>query len=233
MIRLVIASLALTLLLVIDPGATPADAPPTEAKPLRILTPRGGQTRQRVVTVKGTTPGTSNEQLTLVLNGVPLPLPASGGAFQTQQVLAPGWNSIRIERGKGAQREVDEVAVFARVPRKDLRIAMTWDTPGTDIDLWVTGPDGEKVFYSHKQGAAGGALDVDVTTGYGPETYTQARIQRGRYRVQAHYYGSGPPTRVTVTVIQHEGTSEERREVFRGILVRRNEILEVANFAAE
>ncbi len=47
------------------------------------------------------------------------------------------------------------------------------------MDLWVTGPDGEKVFYSNQRGKAGGTLDVDVTDGYGPETYTQARLQPG------------------------------------------------------
>ena len=85
-------------------------------------------------------------------------------------------------------------------------MTMTWDTDGTDVDLWVTGPDAEKILYSHRQGAAGGTLDTDVTTGFGPETYTQARLQRGTYRIQAHAYGIARPTRVEVTTVRFEGT---------------------------
>jgi uncharacterized protein YfaP (DUF2135 family) len=221
------ALLAASLLASAVPGSEPTAVPT-----LKILTPRGGQTSKRVVEISGRVAGVEAERLTLVLNGVPLSSPRYGETFKSNQVLAPGWNSIRVRaEAKGVSVE-DSVAVFARVPRKDLRIAMTWDTPRTDVDLWVTGPDKEKVFYSHSQGAQGGILDVDVTTGYGPETYTQARTQPGLYRIQAHFYGRGPPTRVTVTLIRGEGTARETRRIFRGTLLRKGEVLEVGTFTA-
>jgi uncharacterized protein YfaP (DUF2135 family) len=202
-----------------------------EALRIKITSPRGGQTSARLVEIKGEVAGYEGKRLTLVLNGVPLSIAHSGSTFATTQVIAPGWNTIRVRADRGTLHAEDEVAVFAQVPRKDLRIAMTWDTDGTDIDLWATGPDGEKVFYSNKQGKAGGTLDVDVTTGYGPETYTQARLPSGTYRVQAHYYGGAAPTRVTVTVLRGEGTASESRRIFRGILMRRGEVLEVGSFS--
>ena len=212
--------------------------PVAAEKPVRqpvvtITSPRGGQTRSRVIAIKGTLQGVQAERLTLVLNGVPLSIPRSTDAFETQQVLAPGPNTIRVIAEEEGAVAADQVTVHALVPPKDLRVTLTWDTPGTDVDLWVTGPDGEKVYYQHKQGAAGGTLDTDVTTGYGPETYTQARATVGTYRVQAHYYGGAPPTRVTLTVIRGEGTPREERRVFRGVLLKKDDVVEVGELVID
>jgi uncharacterized protein YfaP (DUF2135 family) len=204
------------------------EAPP--APTVRITAPRGGQTRARLVTIAGELQGVEAQRLTLVLNGVPLSIPAENEKFSTPQVLSPGWNTIRVVAGEDTKAASDEVAVYAMVPPKDLRVTLTWDTPATDIDLWVTGPDGEKVYYQQKQGKAGGTLDTDVTTGYGPETYTQARVQPGTYRVQAHYYGGGIPTRVTVTVVRGEGTETEERRVFEGVLLKASDVVQVGEF---
>lgn len=46
---------------------------------------------------------------------------------------------------------------------------LTWSGPG-DVDLHVLEPSGRHVYYNAKQGSAG-YLDVDNTTGYGPEHY--------------------------------------------------------------
>jgi uncharacterized protein YfaP (DUF2135 family) len=195
-----------------------------------ILSPRGGQTRERVVTIRGTVSGFTGERVTLVLNGVAMSVPRSGDGFSSPQVLAPGSNAIRAVVEEGGRTASDDVAVFARVPAKDLRVTLTWDTPATDVDLWVTGPDGEKVFYQQRQGKQGGTLDTDVTTGFGPETFTQARATPGTYRVQAHYYGGAAPTRVRVTVVRGEGTPQEERTELGGVLLRPQEVLEVGEF---
>lgn len=222
------AVLGAALVLAFGANLSPAPADDQGATPpfVRITGPRGGQTKERVVEVTGEVHGVTGKRLTLVMGGVPLSIPHDGGKFTTRQVLAPGWNSIRVIGTVGTGRVSDERAVYARVPRKDLRITMTWDTPNTDLDLWITGPDGEKVFYSHKQGKAGGVLDVDVTDGYGPETYTQARVQPGTYRVQAHYYSGNVPTRVELTVIRGEGTPTETRTTHRAILLKGKDLVE-------
>jgi uncharacterized protein YfaP (DUF2135 family) len=212
-------------------SSAPAPASPVEGPGrIRILAPRGGQTRDRVVAIRGTAVGVSAPRLTLVLNGVPLSIANDSGSFATEQVLAPGLNTIRVAAQDGAAVVQDEVALYARVPAKDLRVTLTWDTDHTDVDLWVTGPDGEKVFYQKKQGAQGGTLDTDVTSGYGPETYTQARLVPGAYRIEAHYYGGALPTRVVANVIRGEGTPEEERREFRAVLLEAGDVVVVGEF---
>lgn len=228
MVRLALVLLASCLVASVLPNVAAEEAAGTPS--LAITSPRGGQTRTRVIKIAGTLANVRSERLTLVLNGVPLSIPRSGDAFETEQVLAPGPNTIRVLAEEAGGTASDQVTVHALVPPKDLRITLTWDTPGTDVDLWVTGPDGEKIYYQHKQGAAGGTLDTDVTTGFGPETYTQARAAVGTWRVQAHYYGGAPPTRVTVTVVRGEGTAEEERRAFRDVLLKKDDVSEVAEF---
>jgi uncharacterized protein YfaP (DUF2135 family) len=219
--------LVLTAVLLLPASSLPAREAPVS---VRIESPRGGQTRDRIVTIRGTLSGYRGDRVTIALNGVPMTVPREGDAFSTTQVLAPGLNSIRASVEQAGVVASDEVAVHATVPAKDLRVTLTWDANATDVDLWVTGPDGEKVFYQHRQGAQGGQLDTDITTGFGPETYTQARAQPGAYHVQAHYYGGDVPLRCTVTVIQFEGTPDERREEMSGWLLKPGEVVEVGEF---
>jgi uncharacterized protein YfaP (DUF2135 family) len=212
-------------------GAAPRD-PAGTALAVRLESPRGGQTAERVASVRGRVEGYAGSRVTLVVNGVPLSVAVEGGRFEQPQVLSPGANSIRaVVEQNGASAE-DSVAVYASVPAKDLRVTLTWDTPGTDVDLWVTGPDGEKVMYSNRQGKAGGVLDTDVTTGFGPETYTQARAASGTYRVQAHYFRGAAPTRVTVTTVRFEGTPEEERREFHAVLWKTGDVAEVGEFSS-
>ncbi len=97
----------------------------------------------------------------------------------------------------------------------DVHIYLTWDTDRTDVDLWVTTPSGEKVFYGHKTGRGGEALFDDVTTGYGPESFTAKDARPGEYRVQVNYFsahrGAFPEARGEVMVVLDEGRPSERR----------------------
>lgn len=43
----------------------------------------------------------------------------------------------------------------------DVQVTLRWDTTD-DLDLWVTDPSGETIFYSHPASASGGKLDVDA-----------------------------------------------------------------------
>lgn len=93
-----------------------------------------------------------------------------------------------------------------------LQFGLAWNT-ATDIDLWVTDPSGEKIYYAHRNSAAGGYLDRDDTDGFGPENiYYRRNIPDGAYLVQAHYYGpsSGPSTEVTLKVSNGLGFTRSR-----------------------
>ena len=99
----------------------------------------------------------------------------------------------------------------------DVKVYLTWDTDKSDVDLWVTNPAGERVFYQHKEGRFGEALYDDVTTGYGPESFTAPHAQPGDYVVQVNYYGAGrsnfSEARGEVVVILDEGKPTESRKV--------------------
>ena len=71
----------------------------------------------------------------------------------------------------------------------DLRATLSWDADNTDIDLWVTDPNGERAFYGNALTYQGGRMSKDITSGYGPEEYSLKRAKPGKYTVQAQFYG--------------------------------------------
>lgn len=85
--------------------------------------------------------------------------------------------------------KIKEYILFnSQVPLMALHGTLTWDTSGTDVDFWITDPNGEKCYYANRTTASGLALDVDDTDGYGPENITTSTIIPGDYVVQIHYY---------------------------------------------
>ncbi|HVY89040.1 MAG TPA: VIT domain-containing protein [Hyphomonadaceae bacterium] len=100
----------------------------------------------------------------------------------------------------------------------DVRVVMEWNTPRTDLDLWVTEPKGEKVGYSSPASSWGGKLSGDVTNGYGPEEYLIHRAQAGIYEIRANTFASdrsnpnGPST-LTVRVYRNFGRPNQTEEL--------------------
>ncbi len=71
----------------------------------------------------------------------------------------------------------------------DLRAVLTWDADNTDIDLWVTDPNGEKAYYGNRMTRQGGRMSLDFTGGYGPEEFSLKTAMPGKYKVEANYFG--------------------------------------------
>ena len=71
-----------------------------------------------------------------------------------------------------------------------LRVVLRWDLNDTDIDLHVTDPHGEEVYYAHRNSYQGGAISRDFTAGYGPEEFILRTPKPGKYQVSVRYYGS-------------------------------------------
>ena len=71
----------------------------------------------------------------------------------------------------------------------DLRATLSWDADNTDIDLWITDPNGERAFYGNPLTYQGGRMSKDITSGYGPEEFSLKRAKPGKYVVQAQFYG--------------------------------------------
>lgn len=132
----------------------------------------------------------------------------------------------QLERVAKTNGKADDAANLAKSIKElqlkggtenDIKVYLTWDTDHSDVDLWVTNPAGEKVFYSHRNGKFGEALFDDVTTGYGPESFTAPRAAAGDYVVQVNYFGRGrsnfSEARGEVVVVLGEGKPEEKKFV--------------------
>ncbi|MBO4319406.1 MAG: DUF2135 domain-containing protein [Treponema sp.] len=100
----------------------------------------------------------------------------------------------------------------------DIRVVLTWNTDDCDIDLWVTDPDGEKCFYGNKLTQNGGRISRDFTRGYGPEEFCIKEAVKGKYKIEANYYGTTSQKILQPVVVQAEvytnfGTRLQKKEV--------------------
>jgi len=100
----------------------------------------------------------------------------------------------------------------------DIRIVMDWNMNNTDIDLWVTDPNGEKCYYSHNRTAIGGRISHDMTQGFGPEQFLLKKAIKGTYKIEINYYGDrqatiAGPTTIMAELFTHYGTSDEKKEI--------------------
>jgi hypothetical protein len=76
----------------------------------------------------------------------------------------------------------------------DVKITLTWDNTA-DLDLHVTDPDNETIYFQNPFSNSGGALDVDDVDGFGPENiyWQQNGAPEGIYTVYvAHLSGEVP-----------------------------------------
>lgn len=124
------------------------------------------------------------------------------------------------------------LAAMDRTSQHDIKVYLTWDTDRSDVDLWVTNPVGERVYYQKKQGSLGDALHDDITTGYGPETYAAPHAKPGTYLVQVNYFGVGrgniSEARGEVVVVLDEGKPSEQRHVLPYRLFNKDDTVTVA-----
>lgn len=119
-----------------------------------------------------------------------------------------------------AGRPVDLAALPPELVRPlpvALRVVLAWDADNTDIDLWVTDPNGEKAYYGHRLTWQGGRMSRDLTGGYGPEEFVLKAPKPGRYTVQAKFYGHrqqivAPATTLMLQLTTDFGSDGERSE---------------------
>jgi len=141
--------------------------------------------------------------------------------FERALELAPRETQTERELTLLAAKERHEKDDPRRDEKAELQIESMWDSNYTDVDLHVIEPDGEEVFYGHMNSKHEGALDHDITTGYGPETYTIPHSQKGPYRIVLHYF-AGDNTRVDNETLVHVivFVRGERRDLFVALTAR-------------
>ncbi|MGM0579771.1 MAG: VIT domain-containing protein [Bacteroidota bacterium] len=111
---------------------------------------------------------------------------------------------------------VDECFIY-HMPL-DIRIVIDWDANETDIDLWVTDPNGEKCSYQNKNTQLGARMSNDITAGYGPEEFRLKKAIEGNYNIEVKFYGSNKQTvldNVSVRAIVYTrfGFEDEQKEI--------------------
>ena len=173
-------------------------------------------------------------------------------ADQLWQVVSRPWNgrfpdidmtalaelNMVIERaarsGTPLQTEAYDKRLLRHLPL-DLRITLAWDADNTDIDLWVTDPNGEKAYYGHRLSHQGGRVSRDVTGGYGPEEFALRVAKPGRYTVQAQFYGHrqqvvAPATTLMLRLTTGFGRADQKDELVTLRLNGASEMVTVGSF---
>lgn len=220
----------------VDSSACPCDFAYGGVIPVAFTEPAEPETAERVITVAGTVGDAEAASGNLRVNGSPQAITVGGGAFSSQVVLTSGDNTLRVAvDGADGRRGCAERTVRSTTPKTTLSATLTWNLAGADVDLYVTQPDGETAWYSARSTSIGGRLDVDNTSGHGPENYFLSSeegdtIAPGAYAIRVHYYndledGDETPTRPVewrVVVILNEGTPQEQRRFHRGTLAVAN-----------
>jgi len=83
-----------------------------------------------------------------------------------------------------------------------LRTVLSWDSDNSDMDLWVTDPDGEKAYYGNRLTYQGGRMSNDFTGGYGPEEFALRMARPGTYTVEANFFGDRQQIVTGATTLQ-------------------------------
>jgi uncharacterized protein YfaP (DUF2135 family) len=179
--------------------------------------------------------GAAQQPARLVVDGIAMPLLTDDeGHFARPWSFGSGSHGIEVRAPDGTVRRTQFYeAQAARVPAR-LRVVLSWDSDGTDLDLHVISPDAQHVFYGARVADNGGALDVDVTTGFGPEIFATPSPVPGLYHVYVNYYGAGERrdviTTAQIAVVQDEGSVREKQQVFRVPLRKPGELTLVSSF---
>jgi len=189
----------------------------------------------RIANAAKTRGGDARRPARLVVDGIAMPLLIDeDGSFARPWSFGSGSHGVEVRAPNGeVKRTQFYEAQAGRAPTR-LRVVLSWDSDNTDLDLHVVSPDGEHVFYGSRVAGNGGALDVDVTTGFGPEIYATPAPLRGAYHVFVNYYGAGERrdviTTAQVAIVLDEGTPREKQQVFRVPMRKPGELTLVQSF---
>lgn len=125
-------------------------------------------------------------------------------------------NLIKLQKSATAKAAVEKKLV-ADLP-VDIRVVLNWNSQNTDIDLWVTDPNGEKCFYSNPATAIGGRLSNDFTGGYGPEQFLLKKALKGKYKIEADFYNDSSltlagPAAVLAEIFTYYNSGRQERKL--------------------
>lgn len=100
-----------------------------------------------------------------------------------------------------------------------IRVVMNWNKDNTDIDLWVTDPNGEACSYKNKETNIGGRLSEDFRGGFGPEQFLLKKAIKGKYKIETNFFAenqvsvSGPTAIMAEVYIDYASGNQERKTI--------------------
>jgi len=158
------------------------------------------------------------------------------GRFADIELIALAeMNAIIAKAPRGS---VDTSRVDSRLLKNlplDLRAVLSWDADNSDMDLWVTDPNGERCYYARAATMQGGRISRDFTGGYGPEEFSLRRAKPGKYQVQANFFGHRQQLVAGATTVQLHlttgfGTPEAKEEMITVRLTGRGNTVLMGEF---
>ncbi len=191
---------------------------------IEILSPSMGfEVDKKVMIVSGTCEDKNLRQATLIANGQTYPVKLDSGNFSIKVVLRPGRNDIRVHAENGNGESSDSVTGTAYINASVLKVVLIWEAAKTDLDMWITDPEGVVTSYKKKAPAEGRKLDIDDRDGPGTETYTMELPMRGNYQVEIRYFaddGYVGPVSFQLMVTRWETTQYESHSSATGQLMK-------------
>ena len=142
--------------------------------------------------------GKPAEAFAAILAGVDQPYP-SGRYAGADRVLAEdagmiGAAYLAADPSKRADVEAELAKRHIQIATQpSTRFILYWETDANDVDFHIQDARGNHAFFGHKDHKTGGALNADITTGYGPECFAiPGTPSAGPYRLSINYYSQGP-----------------------------------------
>ena len=163
------------------------------------------------------------------------------GRFPQVELIAVEELNNVIDKAKREKVKLDLSSVDHRLIFNmpvDVRVVLNWDTDNSDMDLWVTDPVGEKCYYSHKLTRNGGLMSNDFTGGYGPEEFLIKNAIKGKYKIQANYYGTREqtvilPTTIYLDIFTYYASGKEKKETITLRLSNKKETISIGEVTFE
>ena len=167
-------------------------------------------TNQSVIQISGLLKNCKSQTVVISGMGDSQEVSVKDGAFSTKLVLKSGDNTIKI-KSKCAEKNI-----VIKLDRKKvkLRATLVWNTSNTDIDLHMNSK-GFNCFYKDKN-AGDMRLDVDNTTGFGPENI-YVEFPKGEYQVSLVNYTRRAGTTATVYIFIDEELYHKEDVILNGI----------------
>jgi hypothetical protein len=135
-----------------------------------------------------------------------------------EEVIVCEINNLISRHKKELDLQAIHPQIIADLP-VDIRVVINWNKNHTDIDLWVTDPNGIKCFYHHPRTSSGGRISNDFTQGFGPEQFMLKTAGNGTYKVETNFYGeqqltlSGPTAIMAEIYLYYSDGRQERQTV--------------------